>query len=276
MVKHSLKKYRIGVILALLGSIWMIGCSGAQVNNETASATASDTPAKRGEAVVAEYLRRDSTPYRKIRVRFTISVEGDPDKVYELDIWRKQTPEATTTMSQIIRPLEDSDLGSLTLEQKGQKTVVVSYAEALGEFRETDTKKIFFGGLTAGELLGEWDKFTYKQTGEKERDGQKVVEIEGRLKPDTVSIATRLLILFRTDNYVPVEVHLFDSTDREIRTARVLEIKGDADHAYASRTEVENPIYKARIIIEILSRETPANIDDSMFSREKLKQFVRK
>ncbi|MEO6050839.1 MAG: hypothetical protein ABIP78_05845 [Pyrinomonadaceae bacterium] len=41
-------------------------------------------------------------------------------------------------------------------------------------------------------------------------------------------------------------------------------------------TTVENPIYHAKIVIEILNRELHANLDDAMFTREKLKQFVRK
>ena len=46
---------------------------------------------ERGKQIVAEYLKRDAAPYRKNRVRLTIASASEPLKVYELEIWRKQT-----------------------------------------------------------------------------------------------------------------------------------------------------------------------------------------
>jgi len=103
-----------------------------------------------------------------------------------------------------------------------------------------------------------------------------VFEVEGKIKPDADSIATRMNALFRADNYVPAELHLFDEGGREIRTYKITDLKDDPDHPYAARTEVDNPIYKAKIVIEILSREFPASLDDAMFTREKLKEFAKK
>ncbi len=235
-----------------------------------------DTSDKRGNEIVAEYKKRDGAPLRKIRVRFTIKSEGEPDKIYELDTWRKQAADGTYTLSKIVKPAEDSDLATLTIEPNGQKATVVTYAKSRDEFRETDTGKMFFGGLTAGELLGEWDKYDYKFLGEKEIDGEKMLEVEGKLKSDADAAASRETGLFRADNYMLTELHMFDNNDREIRAYKVTDIKGDADHPYAARTEVDNPVYKAKIIIEILSREFPDKLDDSLFTRETLKQYANK
>jgi hypothetical protein len=75
---------------------------------------------------------------------------------------------------------------------------------------------------------------------------------------------------------LPAELHLFDNQDREIRTYKVAEFKEDPAHPYAVRMEVENPIYKSHVTIEILAQEFPANIDDAMFSRDKLKLAAKK
>jgi len=252
-------------------------CGSPDTANPAANnAPKTSGPDSRGEAVVAEYLKRDAAPFRKIRVRFTIRTEGEPDEIFELDTWRKQTPDVTTTLSQIVRSPDNTDVASLTVEPKGQKATVVTYASSRDEFRETDTKKMFFGGLTAGELLGEWQKYSFRFVSEKEIGGRKVFEVEGKLKPDADSIAARMTALFNADNYVPVELHLFDNNGHEIRTYRSSEIKDDPAHPYAAKTEADNPVYKAKISIEILSREFPATIDDSFFSRDKLKQNVRK
>lgn len=225
---------------------------------------------------MAEYLRRDAAPFRKMRVRFTIRSDGEPDAVYELDNWRKQTPEGTITLSQIVKSPDNAEVASLILEPKGQKATVVTYAASRGEFRETDTKKMFFGGLTAGELLGEWQKYVFELIGEKEIDGRKVFEVDGKLKPDADSVASRMVASFRPDNYIPVELHLFDKSGREIRTYQTTEFNDDPVHPYAVKTEADNPIYRAKITIEILAREFPPTIDDSVFSRNRLKPNVRK
>lgn len=250
------------------------GCrsSGSAVSNSISP----PAPADLGDQIIAEYLKRDAAPYRKMRVRFTIRSSDEPDKIYEIDASRRQTPESTATLTQIIKPIEDSDLGSLTFEKKGQKTVIVTYAASRGEFRETDTRKMFFGGLTAGELLGEWDQFTFRQTGESVVEGRKVVVLEGKAKPNATSVASRMTVAFTIDSYVPVEVHMFDNNGREIRVYRSTNIRDDSAHPYAARAEVENPIYKAKITVDVIERDFPATIDDSMFTRDKLKQLVRK
>ncbi|CAN5625997.1 hypothetical protein BH10ACI3_BH10ACI3_01720 [soil metagenome] len=271
--KHLLKRSLLGTFVALSGLMAQIGCGGGtQVTPYNNNASAD----KRGEDIVAEYLKRDGAPFRKIRIRFTIKTEGQPDKIYELDNWRKQTPEGTTTLSQILKPVEDSDLGSLTLEPKGKSATVTTYVPSHDEFRETPTTKMFFGGLTAGELLGDWDKFTYKLLGEKEVGGRKCYEVEGKFKPLAETVVSWMTVLFRQDNYGLVEVHFFDNNDKEIRTYRVTNFNEDPVHPYAAKTEVDNRIYHAKITIEILNIEFPATLDDAMFTRDKLRSFAKK
>ena len=67
---------------------------------------------------------------------------------------------------------------------------------------------MFFGGLTAQELLGEWDKYDYQLLSEKDLNGVKVYEVEGNLKSPGYSIIARSVTLFRADNYLPAEMHL--------------------------------------------------------------------
>lgn len=268
------KNIQLFTLLAAFALFFMSACGG-RTDVEQPKQTTTNTAEKRGEEIVTEYLKRDAAPFRKIRVRFIVTAEDKPIEVYELDTWRKQTAEGTTTLSQIVKPADEAS-STLTIEPKGQKATVIAYAAARGDFIETDTNKRFIGGLTAGELLGEWDKFAFKLLDEKEFDGQKAFEVDGTLKPDADSTISRMDAFFRSDNYLPVELHLFDAVGREIRTYKFTDFKDDPEHPYASRTEVENPIFKAHITVEILSRELPAKIDDAMFTREKLKEFVKK
>jgi hypothetical protein len=263
-------------ILFIIAATLLGGCNSRVRVEDSPQRANGENTVFRARQIVDEYLRRDAAPARKSRIRFTVSENGEPDNVIVIDNWRRQTAEETTTLTQIVTPSEDAGLGTLTFEAKGKRTVVVTYAASREEYSETDTGKMFFGGLTAGELLGEWDKFDLNYIGEKDLGGVKVFDVEGKLKAGQDSVVSRLDALFRQDNYVPAELHLFGPDGREIRTYKTTAVAGDPSRPYASRMEVENNIRKSHIVIEVLSREYPATIDDSMFNREKLKRPVRK
>lgn len=273
---RSSKRHKLRTAAAALLFAGCAGLFSGCTNSAPDRAAPSGTAANRGQEIVDEYLRRDAAPFRKSRVRFTVTEEAEAAKVYEIDTSRKQTPEATMTLTVIDLPVEDKGTASLTIQEKGKKAVVVTYAASRDEFRETDTKKAFFGGLSAGELLGEWEKYTYKFIGEKDLAGTKVFEVEGKLKPDADSVVARMTVLFRADNYVPMEMHLFAADGSELRAYKTTNVNDDPAHPYAQKMDVENKVYKSRTIIEVLSREFPATIDDSVFTREKLKASVRK
>jgi hypothetical protein len=238
---------------------------------------------ERGAQVVTEYLKRDRAPYRKIRVRLTID-DLDPKlrsssearKIYELEIWRKQTEAETLTLTHVVQPAEENDLAALSIERKGQPTVNVTYVSSTDQFRETGTNKMFFGGLTAQELLGEWEKYDYSLVAEKDLSGVKVYEVEGTLKPGAESVITRTRTLFRSDTYLPAEMHLFDSGGQEVRTFQVKSYRNVAGRDAVWLTEIENHVRPTKITIETLSLEFPDKADDAMFTRDRLKQLSRK
>ncbi len=261
-------------LFAITGAALTAACGGGPGSAPADRSNVTESAETRGERVVSEYVKRDSAPFRIDRARFTVKTDGSPDEVYELVISRKQAPDASTTMSEIVKSPDNANVASLAIEPKDGKATLVSYSESRDEFRETNTKRSFFGGLTAGELLGEWNKFRYKLTGERTENGVGIVEIEGKVKPDFAAdtVAASLKASFRSDNFVPVEMRLFDSTGREIRIYRFANIKSDSDRPYASKIEAENKIQKTLVTIEILKREFPAKMDESVFSRERLKR----
>lgn len=242
-----------------------IACGGPSVSNGPHT-SAAQPGVNRAEAVVAEHLKRENVPYRKDRIRFTVREEGEPVKVVELDAWRRHAGGTTTTLSVIVKPVEDAGLGTMAIEEPAKPTVVVSYAASRDEFRETDTGKIFFGGLTAQELLGEWDKYTYKLVGD---NGG--TEVEGKLKDGERSVIDSTKVIFNSETYLPVEMHLFDNTGKKLRAYKSSEPRTVSGHTYFARTEAVNHVYRSEITIEILSREYPEKLDDALFTREKLK-----
>src|SRR6185295_5845375 len=231
---------------------------------------------ERGTQIVAEFLKRDAAPYRKNRVRMTITSETEGLKVYELEIWRKQTEAETLTQTHVVSPADESDLAALSIERKGAPAINVTYASSLDQFRETGTNKMFFGGLTAQELLGEWDKYEYSLIGEKDLGGVKVYEVEGTLKPGAESVIARTRALFRADTYLPAEMHLFDSDSNEVRTFQVKTYRNVGGRDVIWLTEIENHLRPTKITIETLSLDFPEKADDAIFTRERLKQLSRK
>lgn len=231
---------------------------------------------ERGTEVVAEYLKRDASPFRKQRVRLTITSTTEPQKVYELEIWRKQTDAETLTLTHVVQPADESDLAALSIERKGQPTTNVTYVSSTDQFRETGTNKTFFGGLTVQELLGEWDKYDYSLLGEKDLNGVKVYEVEGTLKPATESVIAKTRTLFRADNYLPAELHLFDSAGQELRTFLVKKYKNVSGREAVWLMEAENHLRPTKVTIEMLSLDLPDKADEAMFTRDRLKQLSQK
>jgi hypothetical protein len=261
------------LIAALLVLAVLNGC------NRQGAAPAADNTAdakQRGAEIVAEYLKRDASPFRKNRVRMTIAAPPEPVKVYDLDLWRKQTPAETLTLTHVVQPVAENDLAALSVEKKNEPTVNITYVSSTGQFRETGTNKMFFGGLTAQELLGEWDKYDYRLLGEKDLQGVKAYEVEGVLKPGVDSAITRSKTLFRADTYLPAELHLFNAAGEEVRTFRVENFRSVAGREVVGLMQIENHVRSAKISIEMLSVEFPEKVDDAVFTREYLKQLAGK
>ncbi|MFL6468144.1 MAG: outer membrane lipoprotein-sorting protein [Pyrinomonadaceae bacterium] len=258
----------------LFFALTLASCAGSANNSNDPAKSQRPTNGERGDEIVAEYLRRDAAPLRRTHVRFTITSEDGSVKVYELDSWRKQADDETSTLTQIVKPAEESDLATLTVESANKPTVVTTYASSMQDFRETDTNKMFFGGITAGELLGEWGKFDFRLLKEETAGDHQQYQLEGNLKKGAKGTVARMEVAMRADNCVPVQLRLFDSTDRQIRTFDITDFKTDDHGAYASKTIVDNPIYKTKTEIEILSREFPTSVDPSFFTREKLKAIA--
>ena len=252
-------------------SVWN-GC-GRQIPAAREDAAIS---LERGTQIVAEYLKRDAAPYRKNRVRLTIASASEPLQIYELEIWRKQTAAETLTLTHVVQPAHESDLAALSVERKGEPTINITYVSSIDQFRETGTNKMFFGGLTAQELLGEWDKYDHKLVAEKELAGVKLYEVEGTLKPTTESVIAKSRTFFRADTYLPAEMHLFNSEGKELRSFQVREFRNVAGREVIWLTEIENHQRPTKVKIETMSLDWPEKADDAMFTRERLKQLAKK
>lgn len=266
---RSISQLVLCSLLLLLGLSGWTGCKRETPAGRDYAAVGRE----RGTQIVAEYLKRDASPYRKIRARMTITSESEPLKIYELEIWRKQTPTETLTLTHVVQPADESDLAALSIERKDQLAINVTYVSSTDQFRETGTNKMFFGGLTAQELLGEWDKYDYSLVAEKDLDGVKVYEVEGTLKPALESVIARTRTLFRGDTYLPTEMHLFNAAGEELRTFRVTQYRNVAGREAVWLTEIENHSRPTKVTIETLSLDLPERADDAMFTRERLKQL---
>ncbi|MEP6818300.1 MAG: outer membrane lipoprotein-sorting protein [bacterium] len=283
-IHRLVSTFAICALPVILGLSVFTGC-----RRETPGGTnyAADSH-ERGTQVVTEYLKRDASPFRKIRVRLTIqdldaklpplssSSASGPLKIYELEIWRKQTEAETLTLTHVIQPADESDLAALSIERKNEPTINVTYVSSTDQFRETGTNKMFFGGLTAQELLGEWEKYDYSLLAEKELGGVKAYEVEGTLKPAAESVIAKTRTLFRADNYLPAEMHLFGSGGQELRTFYVKKYRSVAGREAVWLTEIENHVRPTKVTIETLSLDFPEKSDETMFTRERLKQLSRK
>jgi hypothetical protein len=269
---HKVQNYLFWSLLVTLGLLLPSGC-------KTETPTGRDNAAinqARGAEVVAEYTKRDTSPYRKQRVRLTVISPSEPQKTYELDIWRKQVPDETLTLTHVVSPPEESDLAALSIEKTGEPTINVTYVSSTQQFRETGTEKMFFGGLTCQELLGEWNKYDYTLKEEKDVNGVKMFDVEGTLKPTASSVIGRTRTLFRGDTYMPAEIQLFNSNGEQLRTFHIKSYRNVSGHDLLGLIEIDNHSRNTKINIETLAAEYPAKVDDQIFTRDHVKQLALK
>lgn len=253
------------------------GCSNNHGPTEPGRqpAHASKESLDRGAQIISEYVKRDASPYRKSRARFTISSEQEPTKVYVVEIWRRQTDDETRALTHIIEPKAE-EAASLITKKEGKPAVSVSYVSTTNQFRETGTNKMFFGGLTSQELLGEWDKYDSRFLSEKMQDGIKLFEVESTLKPEADSVIYRIVTLFRADDYLPTKLLLFNDRDEELRVFRITDTRTVEGHQVVWKTEIENHVYRTKILIELLNMTFAEKIPDEAFERDYLKRIAVK
>jgi hypothetical protein len=238
----------------------------------TSPEPAARPKADRGNEIVDEYVRRSASPYRKDAVRLTVRGGSEPEVVYELDVYRRQNESGTTTLSIIKKPAENAGTASLSIEVPDEPTVNVTYSAARGDFRETGTEKMYFGGLTIQELLGEWSKYDHTFKGERTEGQDTRWEVAGKLKDGKRSLIETTTLFFDSETNLPVATELFDRSGKKLRTYKAGRIASTGGKPYVSVMNVENHIYNTQITIEVLSRAYPETLDDSLFTRERLKR----
>ncbi|HZS48573.1 MAG TPA: outer membrane lipoprotein-sorting protein [Blastocatellia bacterium] len=269
------------LIILVLAACLAAGCNDDETVNKKAepiqSKPASADTHQKGEQIVAAYLKAIDIPYSKGRIRMTVNTPDEGTKIYEAEVIRRQTSDQTITLTHVVKPENESDLATLAIEKKGQKTENVSYAQSTSKFVEFDSSKQTFGGLTATELLGgELDRYTFNYIGEKNIDGVKSYEVESTLKPGEQSPLARVTTFFREDNSLPIEIHIFNSKGEELRTFHITDYKTIDGHTVTWKTTIENHVNNAKITLEALNLSFPAKMDEALFTRDNLKKLVVK
>jgi len=260
----------ISIVLLLSSANLLAACQ----RKAEQSNMSEETQRARGAEIVAEFQKRDSAPSRHVQLRMVIATADQPEKEYEFEIWRKQDPGETKSLLHVVKPATERQLASLSIQQAGENPQNVTYHPANNQFEEFDADRQAFGGLTVQEMLGDWSKYEHRLIGEKELDGVKVYEIENTLKPNESSIIKRFIVLIRADNMLPAEAHVFNAEGKEIRTYRIKEYRTIEGHPTFWRIEIENPVRRTKIALEVLNESFNERLDEDLFTRENLKRLA--
>ncbi|HKR58760.1 MAG TPA: outer membrane lipoprotein-sorting protein, partial [Pyrinomonadaceae bacterium] len=89
-------------------------------------------------------------------------------------------------------------------------------------------------------------------------------------------IIARTKTLFRSDTYLPAEMHLLSADGSELRTFQVKKFQNVGGRDAIWLTEIDNPGRKTKITIETLALEFPDKANDAMFTRDHLKLLSKK
>jgi outer membrane lipoprotein-sorting protein len=267
---HRNPSQLISIVLLLSTAILLAACQ----RKAGQSNMGEETQRARGSEIVAEFQKRDSTPSRHVTLRMVVATANQPEKEYELEIWRKQSAGETKSLLHVLKPASEKELVSLSIQRTGENPQNVTYHPGNNEYEEFDTDRQAFGGLTVQEMLGDWSKYEHRLLGEKEHEGVKAYEIENTLKPNESSTIKRFVVLIRADNMLPAAAHVFNAQGTEIRTYRIKEYRNIEGHPTFWRVEIENPVRHIKINLEVLNESFNERFDDKLFTRENLKQLA--
>lgn len=282
---RGLKRRSLAAICLL--PLALIGCGKkadhSPANNNSQPSAASG--ALDGEQIVERFRAldtgRDSTMRLRVKIENTGGAAETPNPgEIQMTIYRKRMNDLSVAMLvEFTAPAQERDRSALvTLSPRGS-IEATRYAQSGGTFVSalgvTGEDSLF--GMTLQELAdGQVEKYTHRLIGEETFGQSPVYKVEGKLKPDSESKFSRLVMLISKESFLPLVAEFYDNHDEMLRRVVVDKVERIDNHWTRMKWTVENRARKKNIFFEAVSAKYDQGLSDSLFSREHLKKISSK
>jgi hypothetical protein len=98
--------------------------------------------------------------------------------------------------------------------------------------------------------------------------------VESRLKPDAESDYPRLVGYYRQDNFMPLQIELYNARDQLERTMRIAELIQVSGHWGVKRAEVADAVANKHITLDTVELKYDEPLPDEIFTEEHLIETI--
>jgi hypothetical protein len=241
------------------------------------------TPLVDGNKVIADYraldTARDSIMKIRANINDTSNGSGSP-YVVEMNMYRKRGSDGGQTIFiEFTSPAEERDRDIIVKVGPGGDVEATRYIQSNDSFVSVGgvmTEDSLFG-MTLQEIVdGQPEKYDFKTTREELLDLEPVFRIEGTLKPAAQSKFPRVVLLVSKENNIVRAAEFYDSQNELARRLTVDSLDQVDGHWTRKQWTIDNISRKKRIDFVTLEAKYDQQLNDSLFSQERLKKLATK
>ncbi len=215
------------------------------------------------------------------------AADGKRDQI-EFRLQRKNNADGASTFLTVLSPKEESNKAILAFEKNDKPTEAFSYLAGLKKLAKLDSaRQLSFRGarVTVQELLGmELDKYTHNAgewaagewaAGKRAAgQGEPLIKVEFKAKPDMGLAFPRIVGYFRESDQTPVRFDLFGDNGEVTKKVAIEEVKIIQNHLTITRVAIEDLAQKLKLKLETRKVEYDHGLSDKIFTEDYLKNFI--
>jgi hypothetical protein len=267
-------------IMLILICLSLIGCGGQGSPARDAAPTPTPVAAVPdvGEAIKRMASQGGCRDF-SAEIRMVSAGEKRGQDQIEFRIQRKYSEDKASTFVTVLSPKEEMDKAFLAIERPDQPTQAFFYLPGLKKLTRLNSGKqlrLRDTSVTVQELLGmELDHYTHGPGERVTDDGQPLIKVEFKEKPDLGLAFPRIVGFFQEDQEQrPSRFELHGSRGELLKIVRIGEIRQIKNYPTITRLSIEDIEQRVQINLEIRKVDYDRGLPDSLFTEAYLKEFV--
>jgi hypothetical protein len=277
------QRVRTVLLLALASSLAFsfAGCDKRAQSNTNRTIENNTNSAPSAAEIIDRYRKLDDSRDSVTRLRAHISGQSEEMNAahdLQLTIYRKREADGRLLLLiDFTAPAEERDRDGLVTVYPDGRIEGVRYVQSSGSFIETKdaSSEDSLFGLTLQELAdGQPDKYDFTLAGEDTVNAIPVYRLDGKLKAGAESKFPRTLLMISKQDFAVVQAEFYDNHNELARRLSVSKFDNTAGHWTRKKWSIDNVARQKKIDFEANDVKYDQNVNETLFTREHLKQIA--
>lgn len=268
------------LLLSLVGGL--IGCDkspGRGANEaEGGKPAASATPPPSVDEALDRLITYSGAKDFSAEMKLKKMVPGAKPEELDLRLQRKFSEGGARSFLQVLAPAEETDKALLAIEKPDQPTEAFSYLAGLKKVAKlSSSRQIGFRGskIAVQDMLGlELGKYIPGPPERVTDANYTRIRVILKEKPDLGLAYPRIEIFFTDPSMTPARIDLFDAAGEAQKRIIIMKVGLSQGKQVLSQAAVEDLQQKLVTLMEVTKVEFDRNLDDSLFTEDRLKSTV--